>query len=279
MLTRFIIAAIGCYTTIAPAHEAIDVQIEHINTLLKSTPENRTFFIKRGELHRQHGNHPLALRDFQHAKKINSSSGDTDFYIGRLRLEMNQADKALPMLRRFIHKNPGHSNALQYLGDAHFALDHFVLAARAYKQAATAEKHPDPELFLKTVRAYEEAGPDYKKHSRKAIEQGILRLGPLVTLIMTGIQLEISQQDYAQALGLLEKLPEAVKNSPKWMLRHGEILNKAGHKKEAILVNTRAIEKINNLPNSRRNSREMIQIINALKSNLKPTQTTTSKGS
>jgi len=208
----------------------------------------------------------LALRDFQQAKKTNSTSADTDFYIGRLRLDMNQADKALPLLSRFVRLNPNHSNALKNQGDAYFALGDFTRAAHVYQQVVVLEKHPDPELFLKITRAYMAAGTGYQKQAKEAIEQGILRLGPLVTIVMKGIELELSQQNYGQALVLLEKLPKVVKDSPKWLVQRGDILNKSGRKEEAILANNRAISKIESLPISRRNTRKMIQLISTLKS-------------
>ena len=278
MLKRIIILAISFYASIVFAHRAVDVQIKHLNKQLKATPENGALFLKRGELHRQHGEWQLALRDFQQAKKTNSTSGDTDFYIGRLRLDINQADKALPLLSRFVRLNPNHSNALQNQGDAHFSLENFTRAAHVYKQVAALEQHPDPELFLKIARAYTAAGSGYQKQAKEAIEEGILRLGPLVTIVMVGIELELNQEDYKAALVLLEKLPKVVRDSPKWLGRRGDILNSSGRKEEAILTINRAIFKVENLPISRRNTREMTKLIGTLKSNLKSAHASTLKG-
>lgn len=270
MLTKLIILAIGFYASIASAHQAIDVQVERLNALLKAAPNDRVLLVKRGELHRQHRDWDLALKDYLQAKKIKNTSGDIDFYIGRLWVDMEQAKRALPLLRRFTLSNPRHSVALQYQGDAHFALKQFFRAALVYEQASVFEKHPDPELFLKIANAYTAAGSDYQKDAKAAIEQGMVRLGPLVTLITTGIEFELKQQHYNQALALLERLPEVVKNSPKWLARRGDILQKSGRKEEAILAYNRVISRIENLPLSRRNTREMSQIINSL--NLKQYQ-------
>ena len=110
-----------------------------------------------------------------------------------------------------------------------------------------------------------------EKHFRSAlhsIDEGVQQLGPVVTLELFAIELEIKLQRYDAALARLEKVAAQSARKEKWLLRRGEILQLAGRRDEARRAFAQALQEIDSLSASRRYTNTMIDLEKRLRGEL-----------
>jgi predicted negative regulator of RcsB-dependent stress response len=81
-----------------------------------------------------------------------------------------------------------------------------------------------------------------------ALDEGIAKLGPVISLLEYAISLELEHKNYDAAL---ERIATAMKYSPRretWLVRQGDVLLNAGRKDEAVASYRAALDAIEQLP-------------------------------
>ena len=89
------------------------------------------------------------------------------------------------------------------------------------------------------------------------LDDGLARLGPIVTLTLEAIDCELSLGHHGRALVRLDRLVAASGTHPQWMLQRGNILMAAGRPGEARAAYAEALAGIDNLPPARQHTRQI----------------------
>jgi predicted Zn-dependent protease len=168
--------------------------------------------------------------------------------------------RAFEALDRFLAKEPDHprgrvlrARALVKLGKRREAVGEFT---RAIDQTP-AGGLPEPEYYLERAQALGAEGGEYAKEALGGLDEGLARLGPVVTLQLCAIDLEMARNRYDAALERLEKLAAQSARKESYLARRGEILEKAGKLGEARQANVKALEALESLPPHKRKTRAM----------------------
>jgi tetratricopeptide (TPR) repeat protein len=74
-----------------------------------------------------------------------------------------------------------------------------------------------------------------------ALEAGLARIGPAVSLELAAVDLEVELGRYEAALARLDRLLGRTAVSPAWVVRRGEVLERAGRPAEARAEYARAL--------------------------------------
>ena len=90
---------------------------------------------------------------------------------------------------------------------------------------------------------------------RTGLDEGINKLGPLVTLELAAIDLELRRDNYDAALARLDVITAQSERKEMWLVRRGEILSAAGRSEEAREAFNAALTAIDSLPPARRQSK------------------------
>jgi tetratricopeptide (TPR) repeat protein len=199
----------------ASAHADIVERIMALDREIRVGPPSAALYFKRGELHRLHRDWPAALTDYEQAARLEPWNPAVSYHRGRMWFEAGQPEWARPALDRFIAARPEHA-------DARLARSR-VLAVLGERLAAVNDLHwaiallnpPTPEVYLERARILEAEGEAYIDRALAGLDEGIARLGPLVTLIQYAIELERSQGRYPSALARLDGLPENITSQPR----------------------------------------------------------------
>ena len=168
--------------------------------------------------------------------------------------ESGRFQRAKFILDRFLSQQPDHyeglitrARVLNRLGLRSDAIEDFT---HALAKSAVA----DPDLYIE--RAHVTAGDDKRTDEALiGLDEGIKRLGPLVTLQLTAIDLELRRRNYDAALARLEEITSQSERKETWLVRRGEILKLAGRQDEARAAFNAALVAIESLPPARRQSR------------------------
>ncbi len=250
------------------AHGDLHERIAAATLEIQAHPKDPALYVKRGELHREHGEWDQALADLNRAAELAPGQPGLDLLRGRVFLEAGWPHSAVVYLDHFIAQAPGHVEARVTRARAEVKLSNFDQAAADYSAAIQSSKSPLPEFFIERSEALQSAGKP--SEALASLDEGIKRLGPLVTLELYAIDLDVRQQRFDPALARLERIMKQSQRKETWLAKKGEILEKAGRKKEADAAFSAALQAIANLPPSRRHNPAMIELEKRLKAMLEP---------
>jgi tetratricopeptide (TPR) repeat protein len=239
-------------SSFAHAHEGLHEQIAAITAKIKRDPKNASLYLQRGELHRLHRDWGRAAADYDRTARLKPDLTIVDVARGKMLFESGRFPRAKFVLDRFLSQQPNHfeglttrARVLAKLGSTADAIKDFT---RAIAQS------PEPELYLERA----ETTLRDEKHIDEALsglDEGIKRLGPIVTLQLPAIELELRCQNYEGALSRLDLIAAQSERKETWLVRRGEILKLAGRDEEARAAFNAALVAIESLPPARRQSR------------------------
>lgn len=238
----------------AHAHEGLPEQIVAVTKKIKRDPKNASLYLQRGELYRLHRNWTRAAADYDRAQRLRPDLTVVDLARGKLYFESGKFQRARSALDVFLSRQPDHYEALITRARVLAELGVRVEAAKDFTQALVKSSVPEPELYLERAQAI--AGDEkFIDEALSGLDEGIKRLGPLVTLQLAAIELELRRHRYDAALARLDLVTGQSERKETWLVRRGEILHLAGREQEAHAAFNAALDAIESLPPERRRSR------------------------
>ncbi len=252
----------------AYAHGPLHEQIANITRQIELHPDSAALYLERGELHRHHQDRQLALADYDRADSLDPGFDLVKLCRGRMFFEAGMLERARGALDEFLTKNPEEGEGLLTRARVLAQLGEYTAAARDYGNAIKNFQTSQPEYFLERAQALVRAGPDHFQEAVERLDEGMQQLGPVVTLELFAIEIEVKLQRYDAALGRLEKISAQSARKEKWLAQRGEILQLAGRREEARQTFLQALHEIDSLPASRRNTKAMIDLETRLRAEL-----------
>ncbi|HEY3236459.1 MAG TPA: tetratricopeptide repeat protein [Polyangiaceae bacterium] len=251
---------------------------EEIVTLteqLRKEPAKVALYLRRGDMYRTIQNWDAAQADYDYARSLDPKIDDIDFLKGRLFLEANWPLSAKIALDRFLATHTNHVDALIARARAQSKLGLRAASAQDYSRALQLAPQSQPELYIERAQtlagrdsgvgrgvpaeplvgrdSVEPGAANYANEALQGLDEGIKKLGPLVTLQLAAIDIELGQKRYDAALERVEAAAAASPRKETWLLRKGEILREAGRPAEARAAFHSALQAIETLPPARRN--------------------------
>lgn len=234
------------------AHEGLPEQIIAITAKIKRDPKNAVLYLQRGELYRLHRDWARASADYDHALRLQPSLTIVDLARGRMLFESRRLKPAKVVLDRFLRNQPDHFEGLVTRARVLARMNARLESAHDFTRAIAIAI--EPELYVERAKVL--AGDKhYVEEALRGLDEGIQRIGPLVTLQLTAIDLELVRSNYDAALARLDLINKQSARKETWLVRRGEILQTAGRNDEARAAYTAALEAIHSLPPARRQTR------------------------
>ncbi len=238
------------------AHEGLHEQIAAITAKIKRDPKNASLYLQRGELHRLHRDWVRATADYDRAEHLQPGLQIVDLARGKMLFDSGKLQRAKLTLDRFLSRQPGHYEGLITRARVLAKLDARLDAARDFTQALSLSPVPEPELYLERALVLA-ADIGQLDEAVRGLDEGINKLGPVVTLQLTAIDLELRRKNYDGALVRLDQIAAQSQRKESWLVRLGEILKLAGRDDEARAAFNAALTAIESLPPAHRQSRSV----------------------
>ncbi len=247
------------------AHGDLHDQIRAVTEQIAKEPKNSELYLKRGELHRMHQEWDLAQADYDHALALNPGLTVIDFTRGRMFLEADWPHSAKVCLDRFLLKHTNHVEGFTARARALVKLEKPLDAARDFTTAIRYAPSGRPELYIERAQALAGAGDKHYAEALRGLDEGIERLGSLVTIQLHAIELELKRKQFDAALARLEKVAAQSPRKETWHARRGEILLQAGRREEGRAAYEQALRALDTLPPGRRNVPAMNELERRIK--------------
>ncbi len=228
------------------AHGVTSEQVKQLTAQIQRTPNNADLYLRRGELHRHLGHTKAALADFDKVQKLAPERLEVAVYRARLYLQANVPERAQLVLDRYLKLRPTHTEAVLLRAQANTKIGARALAIQDYTTALTRLAQPKPELFL--ARAQLQVEGNQLAAALTGLDEGIAKLGSLVTLQWLAIEVEMKRKRWDAALTRLDLLAAQSERKESWLVQRAEILLLAGRQEEAPHTLVAALQAIAALP-------------------------------
>ena len=240
------------------AHEDLMARILLLTEQLNTNQTNVSVLIQRGDIYRLHGNWPEARNDYATAEKLAPDSGEVLLGQAQLHVEVGEDPAARAAFDKFIARFPTNSVALLGRARVLARLGERKAAIADYSRAIVVASSPQPEEFLE--RASLQATEFNADEAIKGLDEGLVRLGWVVTFQKAAIEYELKRQRPDQAQVRLETIIARANRKETWLVWEGEILLAAGKPREAQEVFLAALQAVDALPPRMRTSPGMVQL-------------------
>lgn len=226
------------------AHDDIRAQIEAVTARISESPDDAHLFLKRGQLYQLRKAWKAGLADFDRAARLEPSLDSVDLARGRLLFDAGRPKPAEVSLNRFLRKHADAGAAWLTLARVHRRLGRHAEAALDFTRAIDHLNEPKPGHYLERARALAALGDDAIDLALRGLDDGIHRLGLLVTLQTYAIKLNLRVRDYDAALQRLETISARSRRKERWLAYRGDILMSAGRNAAARGAYERALAAI-----------------------------------
>ncbi|RTR34141.1 tetratricopeptide repeat protein [Shewanella atlantica] len=249
------------------AHVDVDLRVQHYDYLLNSQTNDAHLYLKRGELHSDNRHWDLAWRDFQTALKYTHDDKlrlDIWFYMGRMRLQSGMPDEAKTLLSKVIKLDPRYKSARLNLARTYSALEEYEQAVDEMDIFMSLLNRPTPDQFIERAMMAKSIESEGISKAIDGLNDGIDRLGPMVSLIDLLVDTYQELGETQLALAAIELLPDDVEALPRWQLRKGEILHRLMRYGDAQTAYQNGLNTISTMPAHR----QSMPAVQALKNRL-----------
>ena len=250
----------------ARGHGDVHERIVALSQEISRRTNDATLYLQRGELYRVHRDWALALADYDRAGQLDPALARIDVCRGRLWLESDQPKAAIVPLNRYLAKQTNDVEAFALRARARARLGASREAARDFERAVALTPVGSPELYIEGAEALAAAGA--KEEAIRLLDRGIRRMGPLVTLQLSAIDLELSLGRSAAALARVDAVTAKMQRKESWLVRRARILTEAGQTAEAREAYMAALRAIEKLPPSHRRTRATLELEAGIRSAL-----------
>ncbi|HEX4951062.1 MAG TPA: tetratricopeptide repeat protein [Blastocatellia bacterium] len=240
------------------AHGVTTEQIKRLTEQIKAAPDQADLYLRRGELHRQLSNAKAALEDFDTVQKLAPERIEIDVYRARLYLDAKMPEMAQFVLDRYLKLRPQHNEAILMRARANAQLGARTQAIQDYTTALSRLANPQPELFLTRAQLQIEARLD--DAALRGLDEGIAKLGALVTLQLLAVEIEVKRQRWDAALARLETVAAQSPRKENWLVQRAEILLSAQRPAAAQEALSAAHQAIAALPDHLRRTQAIVML-------------------
>ena len=259
LVTPFVLL-LPCALALFSAEFDLRQQLIDLNDEVRKQPRKAELYVSRGDLYRAQQKWDAAQADYDYAAALDAKLEMVDFCRGRLFFEANWPMSAKLALDRFLAKQRNHVEALILRARTLTNLQSRLAAARDYTHAIQLSTESRPELYVERAQTLAAEGGSNIKEALQGLDEGVKKLGPLVTLQLAAVDLELAAKNYDGALARLETIAAASPRKETWLARKGDILQQAGRTDQARNAFNAALESINSLPANRRNVPAVLEL-------------------
>jgi predicted Zn-dependent protease len=239
------------------AHGDLHGQIAELTAQIKSAPAGSiklaVLHLHRGELHRLHGELEEAESDFEVVVRFDPERKqeklrDLDLARGRLYLDWGKPKQAKEALDRYVAKHGDDPAGLITLAQTLVKLGWGIEAVVHLDRAIAKHPQPEPDHFIGRAEMLEKLGAKHVDRAVRGLDEGIRRLGPVVTLEAKAIDLELKLKRWSSALRRVDLLHDRQSRKDIWLARKAEILDLAGQPQQAAEARRKALAAHDKLP-------------------------------
>lgn len=240
------------------AHGPVSESIAALTAELAREPNRAELFLSRARFHAQHEDWSAAHSDLDRVEILAPGLKTTALLRGEVFLMAADFKKARAAFLKLTTVQPRLALAHDGLARTLVANGEFVEAAESFARAIECSDQPTPVLYHNQSSALEKAGKT--ADALAALDAGIARIGPLVSLVTPAIEMDLAAGRFDAAVARVDALLASLPRRESWLVRRAEILEKAGRSTDARATWEQARAAFATLPEFRQSTLQMTQL-------------------
>ncbi len=217
-----------CYPAVSLAHDGIHARLARADTVIAEDPGQAQLWVQRADLLREHGDMSLAWADLRRARSLPGGAAEVLFVEALLARDLGWSHLARRRITEHLALHPQDGVGHVLHGELLASLGRKAAALEAYQRALETHEAPAPDLYLAAAATLKNQGDPGLEAGLVLIEEGLQRLGDLVSLQLEAIDLEVGLCRPDQALARLDALIAASPRPERWLVQKGDLLLDAG---------------------------------------------------
>lgn len=254
LVTTFVLA--GGRTS---AHGGIAERIAVLDAQIAQHPTRADLFVRRADLYRESRRWNDALADLDRAERIDRTLASPPLVRAHLHLDREQWQSAVDAATAVLARQANNVDALVVRARASTRLKRADAAAADYSAALALQ--PLPDLYLERARVFASAPATGPERALRSLDEGIAQLGPIVTLELAAIDLELRLERYDRALARIDAIAVQTTRKESWLARRGAVLERAGRRGEALAAYRAALDAAAALPDRLRKTAASMALV------------------
>ncbi len=242
----------------ALGHGGFHQRLAQLAVALEKSPNDPALHFELADVNGQHGDWQMALLNLDRVEELAPGKFPTSLLRGQAWLTGGQPGKAKTALDALLAGQPEHARgrllrarAAQRLGDAAGSL-------ADYREALRRTPAPDPDLLQETAGALAAGG--FPEEAVRVLAAGMEKLGPIPSLVLRAMEVEIATGNFDAALARVEDLRKSAPRPEPWMARRASVLAQAGRIEESRAAWQALVTHLEALPNLERGAHAMSKL-------------------
>ncbi|MEE9355691.1 MAG: hypothetical protein V3U75_08905 [Methylococcaceae bacterium] len=252
MRVSILVVILCFFSTALNAHGLIDDRLHDLLHEIENHPDDHKLYIKRGRIYLDSEQLILAKESFDQAAKLNSSDYESLYWQGMVLFRQGDLNKSLDKLKIYLQKVPNSPAGHKAMAEAMTASGSHSLAANHYDLAIHNDNNPPPQLFIDRLQTQLKIILLPKERIEAGILQGINHHGEIVNFVEAMIDFKIKTHQYEHAIAWFNKLPEKLRDTPKWINKRADVEILSGNRQKALNLYQYNLIQIAKLPKIRR---------------------------
>lgn len=231
----------------ARAEDDIAEAMEALNREIAASPADGRLLVRRSRLHALAQRYDQALADLDQGNRL-TPLPSIERERAQVYLDAGWNETGLEHASRHLAKFPEDAEAYLIRGRLQLKLGRRAEAGADMAAGIQRTKDPPLDLYLERASALTSEDGAYLGDALATLEQGMKRLGPIVTLETAALEIELQQKRYDAALSRVDGLVQRMPRKDAWLARRGDVLVQAGRMDEARKAYQDALDAIRQLP-------------------------------
>lgn len=254
-LLSLILGYLG-FAKIAIAHSGLDPEIQEITEKLIKEKDNVDLLIQRGQVYRSNGKYTESLLDLERAWLLDRENRTVVLQRALTLSALGRDKEAKTALDYFLQdeSDPKRVFALAERASIHVRNGQAQLAITDFTSAI--QLQPTIELYLVRGKLQESLGK--LEDAAAGYQDGLAELGDAILLKKGLIRVRMVQNQYSEALALVDEEIAGSSVKTPWHLQRAEILDKMGKPDAARLEYEQALSEANRVLGKRQTAMQLL---------------------
>lgn len=219
-------------------HGDTETRIHLLNAEMARMPRDAELYRQRGILHALEERWEAALADYIQAAQLDPALEGLDYLRAKALFHAGRDRDALKVLDGILATGTGNPEVQLLRARVLCRRGQFGEAADSYTQALNSMANPSPDFFIERARALRSASR--VDEALAGLDEAIEKLGPVVTLLLEAVDLELDARRYDEALARMDPLLQLPGRHAPWLVMKADILARAGRPSDAAAEYRRA---------------------------------------
>ena len=239
-------------------HGAAHEMIEELTTAIIRQPDDPRLRYELAIAYQEHGDWGRAAVLLDRVDEMAPGTFATDLLRGKAQFATGQPAAAKEILDRFLAAHPTDPRAFVLRARVLAAMERTEASLADFRAALKNTPMPEPDLLRETADALAACGKS--DEAVQVLAAGITKLGPVPSLVLRAMDLEIGTGRFDDALTRVDAMQKSAPRPEPWMAKRAAVLAQAGRVEEARAAWQALINHLEELPNLERGSHAMSKL-------------------